>query len=432
MKTKHILSFVFAVVITAIGQSVHAKDSGLVAHEWGTFTSLQGGDGALISWKPLKTSQLPNFVYDWRTTNLGLRPTSMFLFVGKGDMITLQRMETPVVYFYSDRQQTVDLSVKFPKGFITEWYPAATQIGPSALLTNHIFAPFARAQSSQSLIRWSNLEILPPAKSAKVQSSLPKDTSGSHYFAARETDSDIVAPPASQLTGSQHEKFLFYRGVGSFQTPLRVTMNSDDSVMIANTGKETLSRLIVLNVRNKSGDFVSVPELKPGEEKIVPLGSKMLDPKELNKDISQTMSKALVKSGLYQREADAMVNTWKDSWFAEDGLRVLYILPRAWTDETLPMEITPSPKELIRVMVGRAEVLTPGLERSLVDNMEKAEHGDQVASATVRNTLHNLGRFAEPAFYRALAHAQHKMEDQTKLMTLFAEATKQPRPPVFE
>ena len=57
-----------------------------------------------------------------------------------------------------------------------------------------------------------------------------------------------------------------------------------------------------------------------------------------------------------------MVNTWKDSWFAEDGVRVLYVLPRAWTDRTLPLKLDPAPRELVRVMVGRAEVLAPALE----------------------------------------------------------------------
>jgi len=47
------------------------------------------------------------------------------------------------------------------------------------------------------------------------------------------------------------------------------------------------------------------------------------------------MAAALVSEGLYQREAQAMVNTWRDSWFEEDGLRVLYTLPREWTDRTL-------------------------------------------------------------------------------------------------
>src|ERR1051325_9632805 len=41
-----------------------------VAHERGTFTSVQGGDGALLDWRPLETSRLPKFVYDWKNPGL--------------------------------------------------------------------------------------------------------------------------------------------------------------------------------------------------------------------------------------------------------------------------------------------------------------------------------------------------------------------------
>src|SRR5256885_11845774 len=37
-----------------------------VAHEWGTFTSVQGADGVLIPWNPLETTKLPKFVYEDR------------------------------------------------------------------------------------------------------------------------------------------------------------------------------------------------------------------------------------------------------------------------------------------------------------------------------------------------------------------------------
>jgi hypothetical protein len=35
------------------------------------------------------------------------------------------------------------------------------------------------------------------------------------------------------------------------------------------------------------------------------------------------MVRALVDQGLYEKEARAMVNTWQDQWFAEEGTRVL-------------------------------------------------------------------------------------------------------------
>ena len=45
---------------------------------------------------------------------------------------------------------------------------------------------------------------------------------------------------------------------------------------------------------------------------------------------------ALVLSGLFDDESWAMVDTWAKSYFLSEGLRVLYVLPRIWTDELLP------------------------------------------------------------------------------------------------
>ena len=48
-----------------------------------------------------------------------------------------------------------------------------------------------------------------------------------------------------------------------------------------------------------------------------------------------------------------MVKTWESAWLGTDGTRVLYLLPLAWTDRTLPLKLTPAADVLVRVMVGR-------------------------------------------------------------------------------
>src|SRR5947207_1836012 len=124
MKTIHTFILLSALTTTAVAE----PPRGLVVHEWGTFTSVQGADGALMNWRPLQTAELPKFVYDWSHPGYNRSPSSA-MFVSKGGMVTLQRMETPVIYFYSDEEITANVSVKFPKGTITEWYPQARQIG---------------------------------------------------------------------------------------------------------------------------------------------------------------------------------------------------------------------------------------------------------------------------------------------------------------
>src|SRR5438045_1556127 len=126
-------------VILNSAAAVRATDSAsihsnFVVHEWGTFTSVQGGDGVPLRWQASQIGDLPRFVHDWFHPGLE-RQGAPELFFGKGGLSGLQRMETPVIYFYSDTEITADLEVRFPNGLITEWYPQAGQIGPSSLKT---------------------------------------------------------------------------------------------------------------------------------------------------------------------------------------------------------------------------------------------------------------------------------------------------------
>jgi hypothetical protein len=70
------------------------------------------------------------------------------------------------------------------------------------------------------------------------------------------------------------------------------------------------------------------------------------------------MHAALVADGLFADEATAMLETWRRAYFHSPGLRVFYVVPRAWTDHTLPLELS-APAQIERVMVGRIELISP-------------------------------------------------------------------------
>jgi hypothetical protein len=97
------------------------------------------------------------------------------------------------------------------------------------------------------------------------------------------------------------------------------------------------------------------------------------------------LEEILLDQGLYRDEAHAMVETWKDSWF-EEGSRLIYIVPRGFIDQVLPLTINPAPGQIVRVFVGRLEIVTPATARA-------------VKAALARNdeaTLNKYGRFLEP------------------------------------
>ena len=396
MKTKLFLTVLTAVQLHFAAASPASGD--YVAHEWGTFTSVQGADGIQLEWNPLIVSDLPKFVYDRNRPHASTKPGQFALPPVKLGFTTLQRMETPVIYFYSKQEQTVDVTVNFPQGVVTEWYPQlspAIKTKPEAMLIE------------PRMIRWDKVRMLPSKQNGALANALPVETSGSHYYAARETDADFLRIGAGGKSGTQveTEKFLFYRGVGNFRAPLTVTQSSDgESITLQNTDGEALRHLFIYRVHQGQGKFLYVKRLAPGGSETVKLqAEKNLSPlPTLRADIARHLQQALVKEGLYEREASAMVKTWDDSWFAEQGLRVLYTLPGAWTDRILPLTLEPKPREVVRVMVGRAELITPAMEWELMKQVvHYSDKNENIRSHAIENARSlGLGRFLEPTIRR--------------------------------
>jgi hypothetical protein len=93
-----LLTCCFAVSSHTLGREARPVYSSLTAHEWGTFTSIASRDGQAVEWSPLtRSTDLPAFVEHFRNAGFkrGLRGTV--------------RMETPVIYLYDSREETVSV-----------------------------------------------------------------------------------------------------------------------------------------------------------------------------------------------------------------------------------------------------------------------------------------------------------------------------------
>ena len=282
----------------------------LVVHEWGTFTSFSGSDGVPVSFRP-NYNDLPSFVY------------ATFESEGKGGRLHrggLVSMETPVLYFYTDREQRVGVTVDFPRGWITEWYPFAAA-APSRNTRND--------KTGGQSIRW---EVkLTPNEPAKF----PREKGENHYYAARETDAiplqaEVVGRDEErdgwELRGGsivQREKFLFYRGVGTFPPPVTVKALGGGKVRVMNGSGGKSTGLVLLTVRGGKIGFRTLSDLDAGAEAVATLPEADGSVTEL----ADAVAKGLTAAGLYEREARAMVKTWDDAWFKEEGTRLLYLVP---------------------------------------------------------------------------------------------------------
>ena len=366
---KYLLLFIMIVLAPL------TSNAALKVHEWGTFTSVQGSNGEALSGLEYEEEQLPSFVHN-RDPQMELTKSldslavctvcrfshcckgeccDNFATLGSNFLRVTQKMETPVLYFYSTTPVEVDVTVDFPKGIISQYYPGPTTFAP-------------KLGKNQSLeggqIHYSNLKIL------TGNAPIPAVISGNVYAPARETRSNLV-----QIQ-DETEKFIFYRGLGDFKTSLKITSDTKN-IVLRDTQARGIPYLLAINIRDGKGAFKELGTLSKNETRSLSLNNfnRDLTPAsdlgQFELSIAPKLVSALEKAGLYNDEARAMVNTWRLSYFHTEGLRILYILPRAEVDALLPIQISPKPVELERVLVGRVEVLTSFEEQAMITNFSK-------------------------------------------------------------
>lgn len=374
----------------------------VVAHEWGTFTSVAGQDGRAINWVPLGGSaDLPCFVKHLQGLSLAspfpatstpvptpppsdptrIRPTNTYpitkgeVFVGvrvaagpvnfetaRANIWGKVRMETPVIYFYSPSDVDALVTVRFPRGLMTEFYPTPDGAGVpfnTAVLNdpNHVHS-----------LHWS----------VKISPSIPEqfltEPGASHYYAARATDATPIR------VNNQTEKFIFYRGIANFDVPIETQLVANDRLEIRNVGAGgAIPVAILFESRGGKMGFTVAEKI----EKSAVIERPKLDRDQVS--LRAELHKELVSAGLFPKEAAAMIETWRDSWF-EDGARVFYILPQRSVNSILPLSISPAPASVQRVFVGRMEIIDPttvGIVREALDQNDTA-------------TLARYGRFLHP------------------------------------
>jgi hypothetical protein len=377
--------------------------TGFRVHEWGTNTIVVSPKGAMLRGLQHEEEDLPSFVYDRRRDEIAQDPIQV-------------KMETPVTYFYSDQPLSARVSVSFPKGVLTQWYPSVQTFFPPVLkgkgdpaldVKFPYSTPECRTELSRvqnGLLDWGAIEVLPrTAKAALQEAALTKFT----WSHARDVEANSIRVK-NGAQGSQDERFLFYRGLGNFPIDLKVAAQptadgSDGGLVLTNLDPANkVGAVFVLRVENDKAAFVVKPAgiaPKASLTESAPPATQTLDV------YSQALAKAMVveldKAGLYHDESVAMVKTWARQWFRTPGVRVLYLAPQAWTDAQIPLAVEPQPLEQVRVMVIRVEAITPSQEHADVEALTKF-NGDEATRAQGEAYFHALGRFAEPRLRNAL------------------------------
>jgi len=399
VKLRILIASILSLVAAGFMLAAPSDPAGLVVHEWGTFLAMNGSDGISLDGMYHEEHALPGFVHARSKDQLRL-PMSRV----KG--------ETPVIYFYTPDVRHVQVEVGFPTGLWTQWYPQATTVRPGIVQAG------SPPQTRDGSISW-NVIVRPP----NMKNGAPPATkSDALWNYARNVDAAYVTtdrPQTYPLTefqtpGTEWERFIFYRGLG--EAPLPVQMRfGDGRITASTTEREGLHHLFVLRVENGRGAYSYTTALRPdnGFDQPVPAMDQALPLDQFVEKVSADVASRLVASGLYQKEALAMVNTWKSSYFKTDGVRVLFVLPQSWTDRFIPMRITPAPEQLVRVMVGRVELLDRARESRAEQAIGALASSDGQIRERAFELLRGEGRYVEPIVRRA---ARSSTDEQVRML----------------
>lgn len=323
----------------------------LVIHDWGSFICLQDEEGKAIGGINTDGEPVPDFVYDV-TTGSRLLPGEQLKGVGRCHPDITMRIEPRFICFYppDDFHSRVDLSVSLSRGWLTQFFPNARA---SAEGRDQEGFGDLRFLFSRGGVEWRNIAL---TNSAQL---LPAFVQA--WTAARIEDAATVE------VGGEHEKFLYYQGVGLVDAPLHVVRDGPEFRITKPTNDIPVLWLVdvrpngamafrVVHPFNQAPAFVvKTPAFFAAAE----YSSNAAD--ELLEDIRG----ALIAAGLFENETDAFVEMWKASDFRRRGMRLFFLAPEDHIYERVEVRNASKHKDesirvrSTRITLGRIEIVTP-------------------------------------------------------------------------
>jgi len=188
-------------------------------------------------------------------------------------------------------------------------------------------------------------------------------------------------------------------GVGRSEPPFTIRASETPEgpkFDFVNASDRPVPQVYLMKIGENEGRITELGGVDANSTRTESLPSETFEKETFVRVAEKRVRAGLEETGLTAAEAEAMVETWAHSYFRATGHRVLYILPRAWTDRMLPIEMEPAPEKLVRTLVGRVEVMTPAVERKTLERLREAKSDGRRLERVYRG-----GRFEEPHFRRA-------------------------------
>jgi hypothetical protein len=359
------------------------EEAAFVVHEWGVATIMNGStaigaarsEGATFAGGVEKPEELPKFVETFK---------------GFFDM-TIENWKNmpvrkPIVYFYAKKRMQVDVRVSIPRGRPHAWWPLTGDVAPRPAFPGRgkglgqlgELPKVEEMKPENGMLHWPAI-VLDPA------TALPQPAADGWWPLARKTASTPV------VADTLSDKFLFYDALTFVDAGLDIEWTRDGKVKLA--ARSEIPLAIAVRVKEGACSFAAKKLAKGESAELAPAAG------------TPDLVPPLVAAGLFKDEAAALAEIWKEEFFQAPGARVLAVVPRAAYDALLPIEITPKPDKLERVLIAHVECLDPDLAAKLDGWIAKlgADSLDERDAAAAE--IRKLGPLAEKTIRAAAEKA---------------------------
>ena len=389
--------------------------NGLAVHEWGVFRLHDSVDFANADMKQ-EWNGLPRFVYG-QVPGRDLPQQQSNIMVLK-----------PVIYLHSSQACSIDLRVDFPGGMPTVWWPRTT----TPAVNDGVVTEGAKKGEPFRFLQW-NFQII---KTAPVKESL-RPVSDKHWMnRLRAVKADTVSmqnPPSTrdnglQAEGFEQEKFIYYDGMpAKFRgIEMRVTK---DKITVANPGSFDAFDVTIVDRRQKDDFRVArLSKLDHGTKdrpiEFVEAKANGWPDKE-----AKVLLEQLKDAGLFEDEAQSLVDVWKQEFFQAEGLTLFYRIPQEQYERILPLTMKPKPEKLIRVGLVHRPYYDPALAEKVAGLVNDLNDDDYQKREQAQESLVQLGRsaYAHLKFHRNKTTAPENKRRLDQILEKY-DATEAMRP----
>jgi hypothetical protein len=393
-----------------------ALESGLVAHEWGSMQHHVGTTTSEFDLIGEDQSDLPSFVKVWADQ----------------PMLGPQVIRKPILYFYTKQEMKVNVTVRFPEGVLTQWYPDVSMFLPQRdgnIRPGNNPGPPHR----NGTLSWRNVELNPNTDTSKFANV---DQNHPWWHIARDTDAvpvNVVNQNRGRALKPEVERFLFYRGSGNYKPMVMPTRNEpgkDLSVTVP-FSQIDLRGVFLVRVNDSGATIAHAPVLRAaGTVELV--GPDQTKPTDQAADTAKAqLIESLEAAGLFPKEAAGLVKIWGDDMFTTPGERLLYLMPSNEVERVLPLDIQPAPSQTVRTLIAWVELSTPEAENRVMSLVKQLGSQDPREVADADAKLRKLDRFAESILQRVAGSTSDQTVKQRieQILAALAQERRQGKAP---